>query len=118
MFGCKNYVGKKEGLRFFRFPLGDKERCAKWTAAVRREAWQPKKTREFATSILSQVGLQGLTNFSGFTRYGLMPHNKSQTNSDKLVYKMCHFHYRGASLQHHSSRLCTKCVSIRLWKSG
>ena len=31
-FGCKNYVGKKEGLRFFRFPLNDQERCSKWTA--------------------------------------------------------------------------------------
>ena len=35
-FGCKNYVGKKEGLSFFRFPLNDRERCDKWTAAVRR----------------------------------------------------------------------------------
>ena len=65
MFGWRNYVEKKEGLRF---PLADKERCTKWTAAVRREAWQPNK---FATSILSQVGLQGLTDFSGFTRYAL-----------------------------------------------
>ena len=32
--GCTNYVGKKPGLRFFRFPLLDKERNAKWTAAV------------------------------------------------------------------------------------
>ena len=43
VFGCKNYVGKKERARFFKFLLGDKERYAKWTAAVRREAWQPKK---------------------------------------------------------------------------
>ena len=45
--GCKNYVGKKEGqegLRLFRFPLADKERCTKWTAAVRRQVWQPNKS--------------------------------------------------------------------------
>ena len=65
VFGWRNYVEKKEGLRF---PLADKERYTKWTAAVRREAWQPNK---FTTSILSQVGLQGLTDFSGFTRYAL-----------------------------------------------
>ena len=40
-FGCKNYVGKKEGLRFFRFPLNDQERCSKWTAAVKRAHWRP-----------------------------------------------------------------------------
>ena len=32
-----------------------------------------------------------MTNFSGFTRYGLMPHNKSQTNSDNLVAKYVMF---------------------------
>ena len=26
-FGCKNYVGKKPGLSFYRFPLVDKARC-------------------------------------------------------------------------------------------
>ena len=31
---CTNYVGKKPGLRFFRFLLLDRERNAKWTAAV------------------------------------------------------------------------------------
>ena len=31
---CNNYVGKKKGLSFHRFPLGDKERCEKWQAAV------------------------------------------------------------------------------------
>ena len=42
--GCKNYVGKRQGLRFFRFPLAHKERCAKWAAAVRRQNWQPTKS--------------------------------------------------------------------------
>ena len=41
--GCTIYVGKKPGLRFFRFPLLDKERNAKWTAAVRRVNWMPTK---------------------------------------------------------------------------
>ena len=41
--GCTNYVGKKPGLRFFRFPLSDKARCARWAAAVRRVGWEPKK---------------------------------------------------------------------------
>lgn len=31
--------GKKPGLKFFRFPLAEKERCARWTAAVRRKNW-------------------------------------------------------------------------------
>ena len=39
--GCTNYVGKKPGLRFFRFPLLDKERNAKWISAVRRVNWMP-----------------------------------------------------------------------------
>ena len=39
--GCTNYVGKKPGLRFFCFPLLDKERNAKWIAAVRRVNWMP-----------------------------------------------------------------------------
>ena len=39
--GCTNYVGKKPGIRFFRFPLLDKERNAKWIAAVRRVNWMP-----------------------------------------------------------------------------
>ena len=43
-FGCKNYVGKKEELRFFRFPLNDQERCSKWTAAVKRAHWRPTKS--------------------------------------------------------------------------
>ena len=34
--GCKNDVGKKQNLRFFRFPHTDKVRCEKWAAAVRR----------------------------------------------------------------------------------
>ena len=60
VFGCKNYVGEKEGLRFFRFPLGDKERCAKWTAAVRKEAWQSKKStricnEHFITGRLTKI---------------------------------------------------------------
>ena len=42
--GCKNYVGKKQNLRFFRFPLTDKVRCEKWAAAVRRAWWQPVKS--------------------------------------------------------------------------
>ena len=62
MFGCKNYVRKKDGLRFFiYFPLLTKERCAKWTAAVRREAWQPKKSmricnEHFIIGGLARVG--------------------------------------------------------------
>ena len=40
-FGCKSYVGKKEGLRFSRSMLNDKERC---TAAVRRASRQPTKS--------------------------------------------------------------------------
>ena len=39
--GCHNRVGKKEGLRFFRLPMGDKDRLAKWVTAIRREAWVP-----------------------------------------------------------------------------
>ena len=39
--GCTNRVGKKVGLRFFRFPLREKERCARWTAAVPRLDWTP-----------------------------------------------------------------------------
>ena len=39
--GCTNRVGKEKGLRFYRFPLGQQERCAKWTAAVRRACWKP-----------------------------------------------------------------------------
>ena len=43
-FGCKNYVGKKRGLSFFRFPLKDKDRCSRWTAAVKRANWKPTKS--------------------------------------------------------------------------
>ena len=39
--GCSNRVGKKEGLSFYRFPLGDKDRCNRWVAAVRRVDWKP-----------------------------------------------------------------------------
>ena len=39
--GCSNRVGKAAGLRFFRFPLSDSDRCAKWVAAVRRSGWKP-----------------------------------------------------------------------------
>ena len=41
--GCQNKVGKKLGLRFFRFPLADKDRCVKWVAAVNRKNWAPKQ---------------------------------------------------------------------------
>ena len=41
---CTNWMGKKEGLRFFRFPLTNEERCKRWIAAVRREHWQPGKS--------------------------------------------------------------------------
>ena len=58
--GCTNYVGKKPGLRFFRFPLADKERCKRWTIAVRRENWEPKKHsricgEHFVTGWLSSI---------------------------------------------------------------
>ena len=36
-------MGKKGGLSFFRFPLKDKDRCSKWTAAVKRAKWQPTR---------------------------------------------------------------------------
>ena len=42
--GCTNYVGKKPGLRFYRFPADREfERRRKWTAAVRRVNWSPGK---------------------------------------------------------------------------
>ena len=41
--GCTNYVCKKPGLGFFCLTLLDKERNAKWTAAVRRVNWMPTK---------------------------------------------------------------------------
>ena len=41
--GCTNYLGKKKGLRFFRFPLSNKERLRKWEAAVNRAKWKPVK---------------------------------------------------------------------------
>ena len=40
--GCKNYVGKKQGIGFYRFPIWNKERCGKWEAAVHRLHWHPK----------------------------------------------------------------------------
>ena len=40
--GCNNYVGKKPGLRFFRFPSYQiVEKRARWIVAVRREKWTP-----------------------------------------------------------------------------
>ena len=39
--GCSNCVGKTPGLSFYRFPLSDGERCAKWVAALRRSGWTP-----------------------------------------------------------------------------
>ncbi len=42
--GCANYVAKKGGLSFFRFPLTDRNRCQKWEAAIRREGWHPVKS--------------------------------------------------------------------------
>ena len=38
--GCTNYVEKKGGLRFFRFPLQDRNRCMKWEAAVEKSGIQ------------------------------------------------------------------------------
>ena len=69
VFGCKKYIEKKEGLRFFRFPLADKGRCAKWTAAVRREAWQPTQicNEHFITGRLTRIDQL----LSGFKRYTL-----------------------------------------------
>ena len=43
---CTNWLGKKKGLKFFRFPLSDEECCKKWTAAARREQWQLRKSNE------------------------------------------------------------------------
>ena len=37
--GCKNYVGKKDRLGFFRFPLAESRRCTKWEAVMRRGNW-------------------------------------------------------------------------------
>ena len=56
--GCNNYVGKKKGLGFYRFPLSDKERCGKWEAAVHREGWVPKShtricSEHFQTGMIS-----------------------------------------------------------------
>ena len=64
VFGCKNYVEKKEELRFFRFPIADKEKYSKWTAAVRREAWQPEKSMQicnehFITGRLTKIKFSG-----------------------------------------------------------
>jgi hypothetical protein len=41
---CSNWMGKKEGLRFPRLPANDKERRQRWTAAARRQNWQPGKS--------------------------------------------------------------------------
>ena len=40
--GCTNYVGKAKGLRFYRLPMANRGRAAKWVAAVRRDHWEPK----------------------------------------------------------------------------
>ena len=63
--GCKNYVGKKKGLSFYRFPLSDKERCSKWEAAVRRKDWTPKPSsricnEHFVTGMDPGFGILGL----------------------------------------------------------
>ncbi|CAH2328771.1 THAP domain-containing 1-like [Pelobates cultripes] len=39
--GCKNRLSKGCGKHFFRFPLKNPEKLAKWIAAVRREKWTP-----------------------------------------------------------------------------
>lgn len=40
--GCHK-VAMKAGLRFFCFPLADKDRCVRWVAAVNRKNWAPKQ---------------------------------------------------------------------------
>ena len=39
--GCTNRSSKGSDVRFYRFPLFDGGRCAKWVAAVRRLHWSP-----------------------------------------------------------------------------
>ena len=41
--GCHNRKNPASGLSFYRFPK-DGERRARWTAAVKREHWQPNDT--------------------------------------------------------------------------
>ncbi|XP_075046514.1 uncharacterized protein LOC142107193 [Mixophyes fleayi] len=41
MFGCKNRMHKGCGKHFFRFPIKDPERLAKWVEAVQRDDWRP-----------------------------------------------------------------------------
>ena len=42
--GCTNYVGKKPGLRFYRFPSErEPERRRRWTVAVQWANWSPGK---------------------------------------------------------------------------
>ncbi|KAG8568206.1 hypothetical protein GDO81_013918 [Engystomops pustulosus] len=41
MFGCKNRMHKGCGKHFFRFPMKDPERLAKWIEAVQRDDWRP-----------------------------------------------------------------------------
>ena len=63
--GYKNYIGKKPGLRFFRFPLSDADRCSKWEAAVRRQHWKPVKS----TRICNEHFITGkICNFSDIAR--------------------------------------------------
>ena len=57
----KTTLGRRMDLDSLYFLLLTKERCAKWTAAVRREAWQPKKSmrtcnEHFITGGLTRVG--------------------------------------------------------------
>ncbi|KAM5131989.1 uncharacterized protein ACMZJ9_018794 [Mantella aurantiaca] len=41
MFGCKNRMHKGCGKHFFRFPMKDPERLARWIEVVQRDDWKP-----------------------------------------------------------------------------
>ena len=60
--GCSNRVGKKERLSFYRFPLGDKDRCNRWVAAVCHVDWKPSVhsricNEHFITGKLHEVAI-------------------------------------------------------------